>query len=44
LLVGTANPFNKQAMAEMEKAAKCRIVWYLMPPLDLLKVLAKAFR
>ncbi len=44
LLVGTANPFNKQAMAEMEQAAKCHIVWYLVPPLDLLKTLAKAFR
>lgn len=44
LLVGTANPFNKQAIAEMEKAAKCRIIWYLMPPVDLLKVLQKAFR
>jgi len=30
LLVGTANPFNKHAMAEMEKAAKCRIIciWF----------------
>jgi hypothetical protein len=44
LLVGTANPFNKHAMAEMEKAARCRIIWYLVPPLDLLKTLAKAFR
>ncbi|MGZ4986665.1 MAG: GspE/PulE/PilB domain-containing protein [Limisphaerales bacterium] len=44
LLVGTANPFNKQAMAEMEQAAKCHIVWYLVPPLDLMKTLAKAFR
>jgi hypothetical protein len=44
LLVGTANPFNKAAMAEMEKAAKCRVIWYLLPPLDLLKILAKAFR
>jgi len=44
LFVGTANPFNKQAMAEMERAAKCRVVWYLIPPLDLVKTLAKAFR
>ena len=44
LLVGTANPFNKVAIAEMEKAANCRIIWYLLPPLDLLKILAKAFR
>lgn len=44
LLVGTANPFNKVAQLEMEKAANCRIIWYLLPPLDLLKVLAKAFR
>lgn len=44
LLVGTANPFNKIAMAEMEQAARCHVVWYLVPPLDLLKTLAKAFR
>jgi tetratricopeptide (TPR) repeat protein len=44
LLVGTANPFNKHAIAEMEKAAKGRVIWYLLPPLDLLKMLAKAFR
>jgi hypothetical protein len=44
LLVGTANPFNKIAMAEMEQAAKCRIIWYLVPPLELLKILAKVFR
>lgn len=44
LMAATANPFNKVAMAEVEAAAKCRIVWYLVPPLDLLKVLAKAFR
>jgi tetratricopeptide (TPR) repeat protein len=44
LIVATANPFNKQAIAEMEAAAKSRIIWYLVPPLDLLKTLAKAFR
>jgi hypothetical protein len=44
LLVGTANPFNKVAMQEMEKAAKSRIIWYLVSPSDLLKTLAKAFR
>ena len=44
LLVGTANPFNKAAIAEMEKAAKCHIIWYLLPTADLLKMLAKAFR
>lgn len=44
VLIGTANPFNKQAMAELEKAAKSRVIWYLVPPLDLLKTLAKAFR
>jgi len=44
LLVGTANPFNKVAMQEIEKAAKCRIIWYLVPPAELLKTLGKAFR
>lgn len=44
VLVGTSNPFNKHAMAEFEKASKYRVLWYLVPPLDLLKTLAKAFR
>lgn len=44
VLVGTANPFNRVAMQEMEKAAKGRIIWYLVPPAELLKTLAKAFR
>jgi hypothetical protein len=43
IMVGTANPFNKVAIAEMEKAAKCRVLWYLVPPMDLIKTLAKAF-
>jgi hypothetical protein len=44
LLVGTANPFNKIAIAEMERAAKSRIIWYIVPPTELLKFLGKAFR
>ena len=43
-LVATANPFNKQAAVEMEKAAGGRLLWYLVPPFEILKVLRKAFR
>jgi hypothetical protein len=44
VFVGTANPFNKLAIADLERVAKARLVWYLMPPGDLLKTLGKAFR
>jgi hypothetical protein len=43
-LVATANPFNKQAAVELEKAASGRLLWYLVPPFEILKVLRKAFR
>ncbi|HEX4120184.1 MAG TPA: hypothetical protein VH619_06195 [Verrucomicrobiae bacterium] len=44
VLVATANPFNKQAVADLEDAMKYRLLWYLVPPLDIIRVLGKAFR
>ena len=44
LLVATANPFNRQAIKEIEAAAQCRLLWYLAPPADLIKWLRRAFR
>lgn len=44
ILVATANPFNRQAAAEIEEAAKQRLLWYVVPPPDLIKALKKVFR
>jgi hypothetical protein len=44
ILVATANPFNKQAAAELEASLKHRLLWYLATPADLIRVLGKAFR
>ena len=44
ILVATANPFNRDAAAELEEQAKQRLLWYLAPPADIMKALKKAFR
>ncbi len=44
ILVATANPFNKQVVADLEEVLKHRLLWYLAPPADLIRVLGKAFR
>jgi tetratricopeptide (TPR) repeat protein len=44
VLVATANPFNQQAAKELAEATSNRLLWYLVPPLDLVKNLRKAFR
>ena len=44
ILVATANPFNRQAAAELEEVMKQRLLWYLAPPQDMMKVLKKVFR
>ena len=44
ILVATANPFNKQAALELEETTKQRLIWYLVNPTDLLKVLKKVIR
>lgn len=44
VMVATANPFNKQAAQELQSATPNRIIWYISPPMDLVKVLRKVFR
>jgi hypothetical protein len=44
VLVATANPFNKQAVADLEHATRSRLIWYLCPPAEIVKYLKKAFR
>lgn len=44
VLMATANPFNKQAILELEKAIPYRLVWYISPPADLMKCLKRVFR
>ncbi len=44
ILVATANPFNQQAVKELSATTSHRLVWYLVPPADLLSNLRKAFR
>lgn len=43
ILVATVNPFNQQAVKELSQATPHRLVWYLVPPSDLLANLRKAF-
>jgi tetratricopeptide (TPR) repeat protein len=44
VLVATANPFNQQAAKELSEATTNRLLWYLVPPMDLVKNLRKIFR
>ena len=44
VLVATANPFNQQAAKELAEATPNRLLWYLVPPTDLVGNLRKAFR
>ena len=44
VLVATANPFNQQAAKELAEATPNRLLWYLVPPADLLSNLRKLFR
>jgi tetratricopeptide (TPR) repeat protein len=44
VMVATANPFNRQAAAELEEVTKQRLLWYLAPPQDMMKILKKVFR
>jgi hypothetical protein len=44
ILVATANPFNQQAAKELAEATNNRLLWYLVPPADLVKNLRKIFR
>jgi tetratricopeptide (TPR) repeat protein len=42
--VATANPFNKQAVWELENATHSRLLWYLSPPAELVRNLRRVFR
>jgi len=44
ILVATANPFNQQATKELGEATGQRLVWYVVPPIELVKNIRKAFR
>src|ERR1043166_4720809 len=44
VLVATANPFNQQAAKELAEATTNRLLWYLVPPTELIANLRKAFR
>jgi tetratricopeptide (TPR) repeat protein len=44
VLVATANPFNRQAAKELEAATQARLLWYLAPPVDIMKWLKRVFR
>jgi tetratricopeptide (TPR) repeat protein len=44
ILVATANPFNQQAAKELAQATPNRLLWYLVPPAELVKTVRKAFR
>lgn len=44
LLVATANPFNKAVVQELEEFIRCRFLWYLVQPTELVKMLRKVFR
>ncbi len=44
ILVATVNPFNQQAAKELAEATPNRLLRYLVPPVDLIANLRKAFR
>jgi hypothetical protein len=44
ILVATVNPFNQQAARELASASGQRLLWYLVPPVELAKNVRKAFR
>ena len=44
IFVATANPFNQQAAKELSEATANRLLWYLVPPQELVKTLRKVFR
>lgn len=44
VFVATANPFNLQAAHDLTQATKSRLLWYLVPPAELVKTLRKVFR
>lgn len=44
VMVATCNPYNKQAARELESHTKSRLVYYLVSPVELTKILKKVHR
>lgn len=44
VFVATANPYNKQAAAALQKITQSRLMFYIVPPPDLVAVLKKVYR
>ena len=44
VFVATANPFNQQAAKELAESSPSRLLWYLVPPVDLVKTIRKIYR
>jgi tetratricopeptide (TPR) repeat protein len=44
IMVATANPFNQQAARDLAATTPHRLLWYLAPPMDIIKNLNKVFR
>ena len=44
VLVATCNPFNKQAAIDIGNTHKNRLLWCLVSPVDLVRILGKVFR
>lgn len=44
IFVATANPFNQQAASDLAQATNSRLLWYLVPPTELIRTLRKVFR
>jgi tetratricopeptide (TPR) repeat protein len=44
VMIATANPFNKKAVADLEECLQHRLLLYLAAPVELMRVLGKAFR
>src|SRR5580698_5410716 len=44
VFVATTNPFNKSAAADLQAATGYRLLWYIVPPAELVKNIKKVFR
>jgi hypothetical protein len=44
ILVSTANPFNRQALRELETHSKARVIWYVSNPNEIIRISKKIFR
>lgn len=44
IMVATANPFNQQAAQELAESTPFRLLWFLVPPVELVKTVRKIFR